>query len=278
MGLLEDLSGDEDDFTALSRDRVGSKADDSYAPTETSAANFFSTQFDTQDQQGGDANFFDSDFGEPVAAGDGGRVGDGGGGGGVDLLNINNVNSNKNPQPDVVANQLGDFTLGGEGAESGENLLPSNVDLLAGGADFASSSSAAQSSATSGEGGSGRGGPVPDLMGGMVEDTFDPFQQFNTPAPKADAPPLGTFDPFQEAQVSSDACLSYFCCHKSILLSRQKTCFVTTSILLLRQKTCFVTTSILLSRQKTCFVTTSILLSRQKMWFVTTNTCLLLQK
>ena len=218
MGLLEDLSGDEDDFTALSRDRVGSKADDSYTPTETSAANFFSTQFDAQDQQGGDANFFDSDFGEPAAAGDSEKVGDGGGGG-VDLLNINNVNSNKNPQPDVVANQLGDFTLGGEGTESGENLLPSNVDLLAGGTDFAASSSAPQSSAAGG--GSGRGGPVPDLMGGMVEDTFDPFQQFNTPAPKADAPPLGTFDPFQEAQVSSDACLSYFCHDKRCVLSRQ---------------------------------------------------------
>ena len=219
VGLLEDLSGDEDDFTALSRDRVGSRADDSYAPTETSAANFFSTQFDAQDQQGGDANFFDSDFGEPAAAGDSKRVGDSGGGG-VDLLNINNVNSNKNPQPDVVANQLGDFTLGGEGAESGENLLPSNVDLLAGGVDFASSS-APQSCTTSGGGSSGRGGPVPDLMGGMVEDTFDPFQQFNTPAPTADAPPLGTFDPFQEAQVSSVAYLSYFCHDKRCVLAQQ---------------------------------------------------------
>ena len=186
---MEDLSGDEDDFTALSRDRANSKTDDSFAPIETSAANFFTAQFDPKSQPEGDANFFDPDFGGPVASGDGGRVD---GGGGVDLLNINNVNSNKNPQPDVVADQLGDFSVGEEGGQGGSNPPPSNVDLLVSGAEFPSSTVQPNASSS--------GGQVPDLMGSMVDDTFDPFQQFNSPAPKSGAS-AGTFDPFQEAQV-----------------------------------------------------------------------------
>ena len=188
MGLLEDLSGDEDDFTALSRDRATSKNGDSYVPTQTSAANFFETEFSQQNstQQSGDANFFDSDFGEPVAISQsGGSVS----GGGVDLLNINNLNSNGNPQPDVVADQLGSLDLGGGGG--GSNTAPSNVDLLVSGAEFSSTGATTASS-----------DPVPDLMGGMVDDTFDPFQQFSTPASNP-APSAGTFDPFQNAQVGN---------------------------------------------------------------------------
>lgn len=182
MGLLEDLSGDEDDFTALSRNRV-SKNDDSYAPTQTSAANFFSDQFDQQsaETKQGDANFFDSDFGEPAAAKSGG------GGEGVDLLNISNANTNGNPQPDVVADQLGGLGLEGRGSNA---PLPSNVDLLVSGAEFSGSSANSTSTAN----------PVPDLMGGMVDDNFDPFQQFATPAGGGSRPSGGMFDPFQNTQ------------------------------------------------------------------------------
>ncbi|XP_076440781.1 cyclin-G-associated kinase-like [Babylonia areolata] len=189
VGLLDDLSGDDDDFTALSRNRASSRNGDSYAPTQTSAANFFEAQFDQQDtgkQQQGDANFFDSDFGEPVAAPRSG----GGGGEGVDLLNISNTNTNGNPQPDVVADQLGGLGLGGGG---GSSVAPSNVDLLVSGAEFSSGPSTTTSTAAP--------NPVPDLMGGMVDDSFDPFQQFSsTHAGSSTSTSGGTFDPFQNAQ------------------------------------------------------------------------------
>ena len=198
MGLLDDLSGDEDDFTALSRDRASSKNDDdSYAPTQTSEANFFSADFEPLSQaEEGDVNFFDSDFGEPAAT-NGSSVG-GDGGAGVDLLNINNFNSNKNPQPDVVADQLGGLDLGGEGGESAAPPPSSNVDLLVSGAEF-SSPSASNATQPNAAGGSRR---VPDLMGGMVDDTFDPFQQFSTsPAKGGGGAPAGAFDPFLDDQV-----------------------------------------------------------------------------
>ncbi|KAK7100826.1 cyclin-G-associated kinase-like [Littorina saxatilis] len=191
LGLLDEMSGDDDDFTALSRGRASSKNDDSYAPTKTSAANFFSPDSDEQDQkpdaqkQEGDANFFDSDFGGSAPASNGG------GGSGVDLLNINNINSNKNPQPDVVADQLGGLGLGGGG---GTNAPPSFVDLLGGSSDFSSTAAAAAKPSSK--------QPIPDLMGGMADDTFDPFQQFNTSSSTSSGTTSsgGAFDPFQNMQ------------------------------------------------------------------------------
>ncbi|KAL8622464.1 hypothetical protein ACOMHN_034129 [Nucella lapillus] len=153
MGLLEDLSGDDDDFTALSRDRVG-KDGDSYAPTQTSAANFFSSEFEQQ------------------------------------TTDTNNANTNGNPQPDVVSDQLGGLGLeGGGGSNAPHPPPPSNVDLLVSGAEFSSGSAAHHHSSRAAN-------PVPDLMGDMVDESFDPFQQFfSTPA--ATSGPSGTFDPFQ---------------------------------------------------------------------------------
>ncbi|KAK7502233.1 hypothetical protein BaRGS_00006597 [Batillaria attramentaria] len=195
VGLLDDESWDEDDFTALSRDRANSNNGDMSTDTKPSSGpDFFSAEFDTQNKKSSQANLFDSDFGEPVTGGGGDNKGSGGGTRpmNVDLLNINNVNANGNPQPDVVADQLDNLTFGGE-SSGGRNAPSSNVDLL-GGADFSASSSS---------GGGGPSGKQPDLMGGAADDMFDPFQQFSSPAPPAPAAKSssgGTFDPFQDVR------------------------------------------------------------------------------
>jgi hypothetical protein len=216
MGLLDDLSGDEDDFAALSS-RHGGQADDSSRPTQASGADFFTS--DPTSGVKGHEDLLGGVFGGPVNSGDGLRVGGGGGGGsgGVDLLNMNNVNSNSNPQPDVVADQFSGLGLdiggGGGGGSAPRSAQASpipqqtatNVDLLAGSAVFTSTPSSSSSS------------KAPDLMGGASDD-FDPFQQFATPTPTpASAPKAGkaassgTFDPFGTSQVSVNNHLLIYC-------------------------------------------------------------------
>ena len=64
VGLLDDLSGDEDDFLALSRDRASSKGDD---PTSAPGnADFFSSPNKKAQQT---ADLLGADFGGPKPSG-----------------------------------------------------------------------------------------------------------------------------------------------------------------------------------------------------------------
>lgn len=192
VALLDDESGDEDDFSALSRDRAGSN--NGNPPTASkppaSGADFFSDEFDFQSKagHGGSASYFDADFGEPEASsGENGRAEkntvD------VDLLNINN-NINGSVQPDVVADQIDSLDLGAP-RRGDRNEALSNVDLLVGGVSIEPVPARASGL-----------GKQPDLMGSLGEETFDPFQQFSSPdASVSTASNQNTFSPFQNTQV-----------------------------------------------------------------------------
>ncbi|PVD23615.1 hypothetical protein C0Q70_16888 [Pomacea canaliculata] len=191
VALLDDESGDEDDFSALSRDRAGSN--NGNPPTASkppaSGADFFSDEFDFQSKagHGGSASYFDADFGEPEASsGENGRAEkntvD------VDLLNINN-NINGSVQPDVVADQIDSLDLGAP-RRGDRNEALSNVDLLVGGVSIEPVPARASGL-----------GKQPDLMGSLGEETFDPFQQFSSPdASVSTASNQNTFSPFQNTQ------------------------------------------------------------------------------
>lgn len=190
VGLLDDHSGDEDDFAALSRDRVNSKNGDSKQSAQnrnfTSQVDFFAGEQDTCD-----ANFFDTDFGESANPKNG--YGDGSNSSknltdGVDLLNIGSASTSGSMQPDVVTNQLNNLSFANDTISTSTNKHISdnrnNIDLLGTVQD------------------SGR--QQPDLMGGIEDDSFDPFLQFSAPVTSStSAPTPGTFDPFQNLQMGS---------------------------------------------------------------------------